>query len=564
MAEHSAFNNQQFTLAYPPGGTNPQILLGPASLPPNGSCFGDMTAAENTGTQNLMFFAVYKLCGTQGFSAIIPIDSNFQNRYAYYNSDGRLVYKTMIYTPDSVVSPTSGWDVLLWNPNTSTWELVTTAAGTSHFNSGLSVWMTFFNPGPCSGGSASIVADHLALVDPTNPSGSELLAPTMAHTTTSIVGTGSECFTNDSTGPFSDQFILARPNNYWRVARNLNPQLTGCTTVPGIAGFYPCDLQRAYKLPSNTNGVGQVVAIVDAFDDPTAEADLHVYRAQFGLPTCTTANGCFKKVNQAGNPSPLPSPNAGWAEEISLDLDMASAVCPNCHILLVEGNSNSFTDLAASVDTAAAFPAPFNPTAISNSYGALEFNDPVELSHNASYAHPGIAITVSSGDGSYDSGPQWPAAIPTVIAVGGTSLYPLNTVPHNAYENAWDAAGSGCSIVEPKPAWQTDTGCTKRTIADVSAVADPLTGVAVYDTTPNIHWAVFGGTSVSSPIIASASTVSMAAEVIAASIALHSSTQILHICSMWSAAAIPAAPTQLVRTWGRRTRAHLPAISALQ
>src|SRR5205814_7506675 len=101
-------------------------------------------------------------------------------------------------------------------------------------------------------------------------------------------------------------------------------------------GFGPADLQSAYALPSATAGASQTVAIVDAFDNPNAEADLAVYRAQFGLSPCTTANGCFSKLNQGGLASPLPTPDAGLAAEISLDVQMVSAICPNCHILLVE------------------------------------------------------------------------------------------------------------------------------------------------------------------------------------------------------------------------------------
>ena len=134
------------------------------------------------------------------------------------------------------------------------------------------------------------------------------------------------------------------------------------------AGYGPGDLQSAYALPSAAGGSGQTVAIVDAFDNPNAEADLAVYRAQFGLPPCTTANGCFSKVNQAGLASPLPTPDAGWAAEISLDVQMVSATCPNCRILLVEANSNLNTDLYPAVNTAVSLGAKF----VSNSYGGSE------------------------------------------------------------------------------------------------------------------------------------------------------------------------------------------------
>jgi subtilase family serine protease len=276
---------------------------------------------------------------------------------------------------------------------------------------------------------------------------------------------------------------------------------TTSTTAPGQSctspggGYGPCDLQSAYALPSAGAGSGQTVAIVDAYDDPHAEADLGVYRAQYGLPACTTANGCFRKVNQAGVQGSYPRGNTGWAQEISLDVDMVSAVCPNCHILLVEATTNSFSNLGTAENTAAALGA----SAISNSYGGGESS--AEAGYDTSYyQHPGVAITVSSGDSGY--GVQYPAASPYVTAVGGTSLTPAGNA-RGWSETAWTRAGSGCSSYEPKPSWQTDPGCSNRTVADVSADADPNTGVAVYDTYASGGWLVFGGTSVASPIIAS-------------------------------------------------------------
>ncbi len=260
-------------------------------------------------------------------------------------------------------------------------------------------------------------------------------------------------------------------------------------------GLNPADLQSAYKLPSATAGAGQTVAIVDAFDDPNAESDLAHYRAQFGLPACTTANGCFRKVNQNGAASPLPSADAGWAEEISLDVDMVSAACPSCHILLVETTSNSFANLAAGVDRAAAMGA----NAISNSYGGSEYS--AETRDQSHYNHPGVAITVSSGDNGF--GVEFPAASQYVTAVGGTALRRASG-GRGWTETAWNGAGSGCSSYVTKPSWQHDTGCARRTVADVSAVASPNTGVSVYDTYGGVGgWLVFGGTSASAPLIAS-------------------------------------------------------------
>jgi subtilase family serine protease len=266
------------------------------------------------------------------------------------------------------------------------------------------------------------------------------------------------------------------------------------TTAP--RGYGPADIQAAYAFPSATAGSGKTVAIVDAYDDPNAAADLSAYRAKFGLSACAT--GCFTKVNQNGTASPLPRANGGWAQEISLDLDMASTVCPNCRILLVEASSNSFTDLAAAEDTAARLGA----TVISNSYGGNEFSQETSNTYNSHFNHPGIPITVSTGDAGY--GVEFPAASQYVTAVGGTSLTKSGST---FSEKAWSGAGSGCSAYVGKPTWQADSGCSKRTVADVSAVADPNTGVAVYDSyryQGAAGWLVFGGTSASAPIIAGA------------------------------------------------------------
>jgi subtilase family serine protease len=173
---------------------------------------------------------------------------------------------------------------------------------------------------------------------------------------------------------------------------------------------------------------------------------------------------------------------------------MVSAVCPNCRILLVEASNNSFSNLAAAVDTAARLGA----NAISNSYGGSEYSN--EVKDQSHYNHPGTAITVSSGDNGY--GVEFPAASQYVTAVGGTSLNRVSNT-RGWSESVWSGAGSGCSAYITKPSWQVDTGCSRRTVADVAAVADPNTGVAVYDTFGQAGWLVFGGTSVGSPIIAS-------------------------------------------------------------
>ncbi|MGH3375665.1 MAG: S53 family peptidase [Actinoallomurus sp.] len=257
------------------------------------------------------------------------------------------------------------------------------------------------------------------------------------------------------------------------------------------AGWGAGDLQAAYNLPI-TRGNKQTIAIVDARDDPNAEADLAVYRSTYGLPPCTTANGCFKKVNQQGKASPLPAPDAGWALEISLDVQMVSAACPKCHILLVEGRYPSLPDLAAAEDTAARLGA----AAISNSYGEREFDGLAAFAKH--FNHPGTAIVASSGDAAFEPS-QAPAVFTSVLAVGGTSLV-KDSSARGWSETAWFLAGSGCSAYVPKPSWQHDPNCPMHTTADVSAVA---TGVATYATYGGFPgWLELAGTSVSSPLIA--------------------------------------------------------------
>jgi hypothetical protein len=276
----------------------------------------------------------------------------------------------------------------------------------------------------------------------------------------------------------------------------------------------PAKLHEAYGLPEETAaGSGQTIAVVDAFDDPSAEADLAVYDKQFGLPACTTENGCFKKVDQEGKASPLPKEEGGWASEISIDVQMAHAICQNCHILLVETNSEEFSDLGAGVSSAAALGA----TEISNSYGGTE--DPSDSTVASAYDHPGVVLAASSGDCGYENkacagdpvGANFPAAAPAVVAVGGTSLSESAGVWTST---VWEEGGSACSTVFSGPLWQVEaanfsaTGCGgDRGIADVSAIGDPNTGVDVYDSTPEepggpVGWGVWGGTSVAAPIVA--------------------------------------------------------------
>ena len=252
-------------------------------------------------------------------------------------------------------------------------------------------------------------------------------------------------------------------------------------------GYAPAQLKKAYGL----TGTGTTtIAIVDAYAHPTAATDLAVYRTHFGL---SAAN--LTQYNQIGGTT-LPAGNTGWGQEEMLDLEMVSAICPSCPIIYVGANSASFTDLGTAVKTAAAKGA----KVISNSYGGSESSSETSI-QNTYYTIPGVAITVSSGDSGY--GAQSPAAFNTVTAVGGTNLV-LNADGTRQAETVWSGAGSGCSAYISKPSWQHDTGCARRTIADVAAVADPVTGVAVYDSygsTGGANWYVFGGTSVAAPII---------------------------------------------------------------
>lgn len=279
----------------------------------------------------------------------------------------------------------------------------------------------------------------------------------------------------------------------------------GGQTTPD--GYGPADLRSAYDLPAD-GGAGATIAIVDAYDNPRAEQDLATYRAQYGLPACTTDNGCFRKVDQRGG-SEYPAPDDGWAGEISLDLDMVSAVAPKAHILLVEADSAYTDDLGSAVNTAVALGARY----VSNSYGSYSEDESVQALDKAYFDHPGTAVLFSSGDNGY--GVSYPASSPYVTSVGGTSLTRSpgtargwsekvwNTVTTSASgAQHWGATGSGCSQAEPRPAFQPETGCAGRSVADVSAVADPATGVAVYNSFSDAGWNVYGGTSASAPIIA--------------------------------------------------------------
>jgi hypothetical protein len=322
---------------------------------------------------------------------------------------------------------------------------------------------------------------------------------------TSNVGTGwqalgSQAFSQKAVCPATGTPNTARCLAHVRTYAS-SGQAVMLATPPGLpdGALGAVDLENAYNLPT-TGGSGMTIAIIDAQDLPTAETDLAAYRSFYGLPACSSASGCFTKVNQNGAASPLPTADpTEWGVEIALDIEMASAACPNCKILLVEANSQADTDLGTAVNTAAAMGA----SVISNSYAWSELDANV-TSDSAYYNHPGVAIFASSGDYGYDESYDgmavgFPSASPYVFAVGGTTLTQDTTVPRGWTETAWDDAGSGCSMVFAQPSWQSTsvTQCSMRMGTDISAVAD--IEIAYYE---NGAWGEVGGTSVASPLVA--------------------------------------------------------------
>ncbi len=319
----------------------------------------------------------------------------------------------------------------------------------------------------------------------------------------------------------------------------------------GDFGLRPSDLHAAYELPESATSE-QTIALIDAYNDPTAEEDLATYSSTFGLPACTTGNSCFKKVGETGLEGSLPFPKTkeallaaeagsnaekeeaeaaiGWGAEISLDIETAHAVCPNCHILLVEASTTSYADLEKAEKTAENLGA----TELSNSWGGPE--EGVTVGHDSAgpFNDPKVVITASSGDNGFlgwdaefaeESGfTNYPAASPHVVAVGGTRLT-LGAESKWSSEAVWNgsgASGGGCSVQFTAPAWQqslsnwSSIGCSnKRVVADVAADADPHSGVAVTDSSSAceteyseagrhvVHWCTYGGTSLASPIVAS-------------------------------------------------------------
>jgi kumamolisin len=267
----------------------------------------------------------------------------------------------------------------------------------------------------------------------------------------------------------------------------------------GPSGETPVSLRAVYNLPSS--GGGGVIAIVDAFDYPTAENDLNVFSSQFGLPACTTNNGCFKKVFASGT---VPRKNCGWAQEAALDIEWAHAMAPNAKIVLVEAASNSFANLFEAVDVATAqVQASGLPGQVSMSWGGSEFS--TEASNDGHLQHSNVVYFASSGDtGGVNI---YPSVSPFVVSAGGTSVN-RDRNGNFTSETGWSGSGGGPSKYESKPTYQTGvtgTDATQRSAPDFSFDADPNTGVSVYDSTSCqglSGWLVFGGTSVSSPSLA--------------------------------------------------------------
>lgn len=299
------------------------------------------------------------------------------------------------------------------------------------------------------------------------------------------------------------------------ITDNSGSPLSGNGT-PLASSYGPAQFHEAYALPCTPGGTtaqslcptssfgGQTIAIVDAYNASTIASDLNTYDSYYGLPACTQTNGCLTIVNENGGSTLPTNTNSGWALETSLDVETAHMICQTCKILLVEANASYYSDLSTAVATAARLGA----TEISNSYGGTEWSG--ETAYDAYYAHPGIAVTASSGDSGY--GAEFPASSPYVVAVGGTTLQLSATSNSYAGETVWSGSGSGCSAFESANSWQkilgnwSQTNCgANRAVADVSADADPNTGAAVYDSTPyggTVGWYQVGGTSLASPLIA--------------------------------------------------------------
>jgi len=262
----------------------------------------------------------------------------------------------------------------------------------------------------------------------------------------------------------------------------------------GPTGIFPAKMKVAYGFNLISNrGAGQKIAIVDAFDDPNAEADLATFSTRFGLPACTTANGCFKKIMQTGTPPDA----AGWSNEIAIDTQWAHAIAPAAKILLVEAKNNSNAALYAAVDLAVRNGA----TVVSMSWGGGEASN--EASTDFHFNVPNVVMVASSGDRGHNA--QYPAASPYVVGVGGTTLTINPATGDYISETAWNGSGGGASRFEPEPVYQAGVQSTgKRGIPDVAYDGDPATGVPAFNSFPCsgacfTGWGQWGGTSIGTP-----------------------------------------------------------------
>ncbi|MBK9715347.1 MAG: S53 family peptidase [Kouleothrix sp.] len=312
--------------------------------------------------------------------------------------------------------------------------------------------------------------------------------------------------TAGAASPFADQHswvIDHASGRAYRVAHNSHVGNYASTSPTGLS---PATIKSVYSFStSSTAGAGKTIAIVDAYDDPTAESDLNVFSSQYGLPACTTANGCFKKVNQTGGTS-YPRKDSGWALEISLDVQWAHAIAPGAKILLVEAKTNSFTNLLAAEDYAKT-----HAQYVSNSWGGSEFSG--ESSYDSRFVQSGVSFFVSAGDAGLPA--EYPSASPNVISVGGTTLHFSGSTFSS--ETGWSSGGGGCSAYETAASAQSSfsgygqAGCGgKRATPDVSLDGDPASGVSVYDSTlyqGQGGWFSVGGTSASSPMWAARAAV---------------------------------------------------------
>lgn len=267
-------------------------------------------------------------------------------------------------------------------------------------------------------------------------------------------------------------------------------------------GLLPAQITHAYGFDKlscyggNTCGSGQTIAIVDAYDDPNIESDLTTFDSQFGLPSCTTANGCFTKATPQG----LPRGNTGWALEESLDVEWAHAIAPGAKIILVEAKNSYLSSLLSAVDYAASQP---NVHQVSMSWGGSEFSG--ESSYDYHFSVSGVSFTASSGDSG--AGILYPAASPYIVSVGGTTLN-VDGSGNVLSETAWSGSGGGVSSYESAPIYQSGFNpYSGRGIPDVSYDADPNTGVPVYDSYGYGGWNQVGGTSAGAPQWAAISSI---------------------------------------------------------